>query len=71
VNTPEDLRTTHEEHFCPVRDAFLDYLDHGAPPEMRACFISKYTLLSEARKKALQSPFEPMDVQDPERAEQI
>jgi predicted dehydrogenase len=59
INIPDDLRTTHEEHFCQVRDAFLKHLDAGTePPEHRACTIAKYTLLAEAREKALVSPFE-------------
>lgn len=59
INIPDTLRTTHEQHFCQVRDAFLDHLDTGnEPPEHRACTIAKYTLLAEARKKALASAFE-------------
>ena len=59
INIPDDLRTTHEQHFCQVRDAFLAHLDAGTEPaEHRACTIAKYTLLAEARKKALLSPFE-------------
>jgi len=61
LNIPDSLRTTHEEHFCQVRDAFFEYLDAGElPPETRNCIVSKYTLLAEARKKAHASPFEPM-----------
>lgn len=63
INIPDTFRTTHEEHFCQVRDAFLQYLDAGMlPPEARTNLISKYTLLAEARKKALASPFEPLPV---------
>ena len=59
INIPDTLRTTHEQHFCQVRDAFLDHLDTGnEPPGHRACTIAKYTLLAEARKKALSAPFE-------------
>lgn len=59
IQIPDHLRTTHEQHFCQVRDTFLQHLDRGtAPPENRACTIAKYTLLAEARKKALMSPFE-------------
>jgi len=59
MNIPDDLRTTHEEHFCQVRDTFLAHLDAGTePPEHRACTIAKYTLLADARSKALVSPFE-------------
>jgi hypothetical protein len=64
LNIPNTLRTSHEEHFCQVRDAFLEYLDTPTlPPETRPCIVSKYTLLAEARKKALDSPFEPLDLQ--------
>jgi hypothetical protein len=63
IHIPDGLRTTHEEHFCQVRNAFIEYLDTGtAPPETRACIVSKYTLLAEAWKKAYASPFEPMQV---------
>ena len=59
IKIPDDLRTTHEQHFYRVRDAFLEHLDTGTEPvEHRACTIAKYTLLAEARNKALDSPFE-------------
>jgi len=59
IQIPESLRTTHEQHFYRVRDAFIDNLDQNtAPPEHRACTLAKYTLLAEARTKALASPFE-------------
>lgn len=61
IHIPDELRTTHEEHFCQVRDMYLDYLAQGAcPPETGACLASKYTLLAEARKRALASPFDPL-----------
>ena len=61
IDIPDALRTTHEEHFCQVRDMYLDYLAQGAcPPETGACLASKYTLLAEARKRALAAPFEPL-----------
>jgi len=61
VDIPANLRTTHEEHFCQVRDRYLDYLARGdRPPGTRASIVSKYTLLAEARKMALASPFEPL-----------
>ena len=61
VEIPDELRTSHEEHFCQVRDTFLDYLSTGScPPENLAGILSKYTLLAEARKRALSSPFEPI-----------
>jgi len=59
INIPDNLRTTHEQHFCQVRDTFLEHLEAGTEPaEHRACTIAKYTLLAEARSKALVSPFE-------------
>lgn len=59
IEIPDDLRTTHEQHFYRVRDAFIDDLDNNTePPEHRACMVAKYTLLAEARKKALASPYE-------------
>ena len=59
IEIPDNLRTTHEQRFCQVRDAFLEHLDTGTEPaEHRACTIAKYTLLAEAREKALVSPFE-------------
>ncbi|UCD82117.1 MAG: hypothetical protein JSW26_12030 [Desulfobacterales bacterium] len=59
IRIPDNLRTTHEQHFYRVRDAFIEHLDKGTePPEHRACTIAKYTLLAKARTKALESPFE-------------
>ena len=59
IRIPDNLRTTHEQHFYRVRDAFIEYLNQGTePPEHRLCTIAKYTLLAEARKKALASPCE-------------
>jgi predicted dehydrogenase len=59
IQIPDNLRTTHEQHFYRVRDAFIEHLDKGtAPPEHRSCTIAKYTLLAKARTKALGSPFE-------------
>jgi predicted dehydrogenase len=59
INIPATLRTTHEEHFCKVRDAYLANLDSGGfPPETFANILSRYTLLAEAREKALASSFE-------------
>ncbi len=61
IQIPDSLRTTHEEHFCQVRDRYLNYLARGDhPPGTRAGIVSKYTLLAEARKMALASPFEPL-----------
>jgi hypothetical protein len=59
INIPDELRTTHEQHFCQVRDAFLAHLDAATEPAAhRACTIAKYSLLADAREKALTSPFE-------------
>ena len=59
IQIPDDGRTSHEQHFCRVRDAFIEHLDKGTePPAHRACMIAKYTLLAKARTKALESPFE-------------
>ena len=59
IQIPEKLRTTHEEHFCKVRNVFLEHLDKcTTPKETRVCILSKYTLLAEASKRALASPFE-------------
>ena len=59
IDIPDDLRTTHKQHFYRVRDAFIENLDQNiAPPEHRACTLAKYTLLAEARTRALASPFE-------------
>ena len=61
ISIPDGLRTTHEEHFCQVRDMYLQYLARGDyPEETRASIVSKYTLLTEALKLALASPFEPL-----------
>ena len=62
VNIPDELRTTHEEHFCEVRDMYLACLKQKRfPAEAAECIVSKYTLLAEARKMALASPFEPSE----------
>jgi len=59
IAIPDNLRTTHEQHFYRVRDAFIEHLDRDSePPEHRACMLAKYTLLAEARSMALASPFE-------------
>jgi predicted dehydrogenase len=59
IQIPDYLRTTHEQHFYRVRDAFIKNLDQGTtPPEHRPCTLAKYTLLAEARTRALASPFE-------------
>ena len=59
IQIPDNMRSTHEQHFYRVRDAFIEQLDKGTEsPEHRACIIAKYTLLAKARTKALASPFE-------------
>ena len=59
VDIPDPLRTTHEEHFCQVRDMYLDCLNRQIdPPWERTGIVSKYTLLVKARKMALGSPYE-------------
>jgi hypothetical protein len=61
VDIPDHLRTTHEEHFCQVRDMYLGYLSKGEyPVETRSALVSKYTLLAQALKLALASPYEPL-----------
>jgi len=61
VNIPDSLRTTHEEHFCQVRDMYLEFLaKNDCPRETRAAVATKYTLLAEARNLALASTFEPL-----------
>ena len=62
IDIPGPLRTTHEEHFCQVRDMYLDYLDRQFyPPHERAGIVAKYTLLAHARELALNSPYEPLE----------
>lgn len=61
IHIPDALRTTHEEHFCQVRDMYLRYLDQDLPPETRACIVAKYRLLAEARRLALKSPYAPLE----------
>ena len=59
IDIPDALRTSHEEHFCQVRDTYLDHLDRGEDlPAERAGLVAKYTLLAEARKLALAAPYE-------------
>jgi predicted dehydrogenase len=61
IDIPDDLRTSHEAHFCQVRDTYLDYLGRREDlPAERAGLVAKYTLLAEARKLALASPNEPL-----------
>ena len=61
IDIPEALRTTHEEHFCQVRDLYLGYLHkETCPAETAACDLAKYQLLMEARQTALRQPFKPL-----------
>jgi len=61
IEIPQQLRATHEQHFCQVRDLYLDYLEQGScPPEERPGIMAEYTLLAEAREMALTAPFEPL-----------
>jgi len=61
IDIPSSLRTTHEEHFCEVRNEFMDMLvNQTEPKNSRKNIITKYTLLAEARKLALKSPARPL-----------
>jgi predicted dehydrogenase len=61
IDIPEVVRTGHEDHFCQVRDQYLDYLHQAShPPETRACDLAKYQLLVKARQLALDNPFKPL-----------
>ncbi len=54
IDIPQPLRTTHEQHFGEARNVFLEMLETGnEPAELRTNIVSKYTLLVEAKKKAL------------------
>ncbi len=49
LQVPPALRSTHEEHFAMVLDAFLRYLQAGQwPAEIAANLRAKYTLLARA-----------------------
>ena len=51
---PGALRTTHEEHFAAVLDAFLASVDSArVPPRWGSDLEAKYTLLAQARERAL------------------
>lgn len=61
IQVPKELRTTHEQHFGEARGTFLDMLATGGEPaEMRQNIVTKYTLLTEAKKLAMVSPFQPL-----------
>lgn len=49
IAIPDPLRTTHEQHFAAVLQAFLTYLDEGKWPESLGSDLdTKYTLLARA-----------------------
>jgi predicted dehydrogenase len=51
VMIPDTLRTTHEEHFAVVLEAFLDCVDRGSSTEnLGTDLVAKYTLLARARE---------------------
>ena len=53
---PPALRTTHEEHFAAVLEAFLDCVDQGSSTENNgADLIAKYTLLARAAEMSRRS----------------
>ena len=53
ITIPDALRTTHEEHFAVVLDAFIGYADSGQwPANLGPDLIAKYTLLERAREMA-------------------
>jgi len=55
VVIPAALRTTHEEHFAAVLEAFLDCVDRGSPTEnLGADLVAKYTLLARAAEMSHQ-----------------
>lgn len=57
VQIPAARQTTHEQHFCEARDAFLKVVDTGLEPaEHRTNLVTKYQLLAAARTLALASP---------------
>jgi predicted dehydrogenase len=50
---PAALRTTHEQHFAAVLDAFLEQLDRSAPPHnLGPDLVAKYTLLVRAKDRS-------------------
>ncbi len=49
ITVPEELRTTHEDHFAQVTQQFLRYLVAGQLPEWeRANLLTKYFVTTEA-----------------------
>jgi predicted dehydrogenase len=53
ITIPSALRTTHEQHFAAVLDAFLGLLDSGtAPAEIGPELVAKYTLLVRGKERA-------------------
>jgi predicted dehydrogenase len=56
VQVPPARQTTHEQHFCEARNAFLAQIEQGAEPAgHRTNLATKYALLAAARKLALAS----------------
>lgn len=53
LTIPAPLRTTHEQHFAKVLDAFLRQVQSGElPRQARADLLAKYALLARARAAA-------------------
>lgn len=54
LEIPQELRTTHEEHFAAVRDSYIACLDGEKefPANMRSALKAKYSLLAAARDMA-------------------
>jgi len=53
IAIPRALRTTHEEHFAIVLDAFIEAVDSGrVSPRWGPDLEAKYTLLAHARERA-------------------
>jgi predicted dehydrogenase len=56
IVTPQALRTTHEQHFAAVLQAFLDEIDSARPGQAAAAaLITKYTLLARAAELSRRS----------------
>ena len=57
VGVPPTRQTTHEQHFCEARDAFLREVATGKEPaEHRVNLVTKYRLLAAARALARIAP---------------
>lgn len=54
LTIPTPLRTTHEQHFAKVLDAFLRHVQSGdLPARERADLLAKYSLLAAARERGV------------------